>query len=302
MPLLADTIVECGRKTLRKAINMANKMGTGIKWKGARVIYGDTDSLFVQLPGRSRIEAFEFGEELCRAVTSDNPPPVQLKLEKVYVGSIMQTMKRYCGMKYESINQKRPTFEAKGLETVRRDQCSLTQKILKNALITLFQDDIDGVREYLHRQWSLIEAGHISVADFILTGRVRSKYRGGRDGPVQAVLAKRIGEADPGRIIRHKERLPYVIVATPGVTFRLKDCVLTPLELLERWDAYTIHSSYYIKRVRVCLFLIRVLVVYLCLTFSKHTACQLIVAEMPRFGTSFYRCQCMVRGMPKAKA
>lgn len=92
MPLLADTIVECGRKTLRKAINLANKWGReNPKWIGSRVIYGDTDSLFVHLPGRSHLEAFEFGEQLCKAVTADNPPPVELKLEKVYTGSIMQT-------------------------------------------------------------------------------------------------------------------------------------------------------------------------------------------------------------------
>ena len=66
---------------------------------------------------------------------------------------------------------------------------------------------------------------------------------------MQAVLARRMAEADPGRVIKSKERLPYVIVATPGVTFRLKDCVLTPMELIERWDAYTIHSAYYIERV-----------------------------------------------------
>lgn len=93
MPLLADTIVECGRKTLRKAIDLANRWGReNRKWLGCTVIYGDTDSLFVKLPGRSYKEAFEFGEELCRAVTADNPPPVQLKLEKVYLGSIMQTV------------------------------------------------------------------------------------------------------------------------------------------------------------------------------------------------------------------
>ncbi|KAG7363113.1 replicative DNA polymerase [Nitzschia inconspicua] len=256
MPLLADSIVECGRRTLRKAMNIANRWGQGTdpwgrrdeKWLGATVIYGDTDSLFIKMPGRSYKEAFHFGELLCSAVTSLNPPPVQLKLEKVYLGSIMQTMKRYGGMKFESKNQKKPTFEAKGLETVRRDQCALTQKILRNALITLFRHGIHAVKEYLFRQWSMIIAGKLPVSDFILTGRVRSKYRGSREGPVQAVLARRLGEADPGRIVRHKERLPYVIVATPGMTFKLKDCVLTPLELLERWDAYRIHSGYYIER------------------------------------------------------
>eukprot|EP00429_Kryptoperidinium_foliaceum_P021204 CAMPEP_0176146848 /NCGR_PEP_ID=MMETSP0120_2-20121206/74841_1 /TAXON_ID=160619 /ORGANISM="Kryptoperidinium foliaceum, Strain CCMP 1326" /LENGTH=116 /DNA_ID=CAMNT_0017483415 /DNA_START=150 /DNA_END=497 /DNA_ORIENTATION=+ len=116
----------------------------------------------------------------------------------------MQTMKRYCGMKFDSKDQRKPSFEAKGLETVRKDQCALTQKVLRNALITLFQSGVGEVREYLYRQWSLIKAGKVPVSDFILTGRVRSKYRGGKEGPVQAVLAKRIGEADPGRIIRHK--------------------------------------------------------------------------------------------------
>ena len=98
-----------------------------------------------------------------------------------------------------------------------QDQCALTQKILRNALITIFRGGgVQGVREYLNRQWALIHAGQLPVSDYILTGRVRSHYRGGKIGPVQAALARRLAEADPGRIMRHKERLPYVIVATPG--------------------------------------------------------------------------------------
>ena len=79
MPLLADTIVECARRTLTNAINLANAWGRDIngKWYNAKVIYGDTDSVFVQLPGRSVQEAFQFGEEFCKAVTASNPPPVR---------------------------------------------------------------------------------------------------------------------------------------------------------------------------------------------------------------------------------
>jgi hypothetical protein len=250
MPLLADSIVECGRRTLTGAMNMANEWGRDRsgRWFGAEVIYGDTDSVFVKLPGRTVKEAFEFGEQFCKAVTESNPPPVQLKLEKIYRGSMMQTKKKYCGMKFESKDQRKPVFEAKGIETIRKDQCALTQKVLRNALITLFRSGVDAVKSYLFRQWTLILAGRLPVSDFILTGRVRSMYRGGRVGPVQAVLARRLAEADPGRVVRHKERLSYVIVATPGITFRLRDCVLTPMELLEQWDAFTIHSAYYITK------------------------------------------------------
>jgi len=85
MPVLADTIVECGRRTLTNAINLANSWGRDPngRWQNIEVIYGDTDSVFIKLPGRSVQEAFMFGEEFCKAVTESNPPPVQLKLEKV---------------------------------------------------------------------------------------------------------------------------------------------------------------------------------------------------------------------------
>jgi len=247
MPLLADAIVECGRRTLSNAIMLANKWGQDEKgpWKGATVVYGDTDSVFIKLPGRSVKEAFKFGRAFCDAVTASNPPPVQLKLEKVYLGTLLQTKKKYCGMKFDSPDQKVPSFEAKGIETIRKDQCALTQKILRNALISIFKGgNIENLREYLIRQWSLISAGRLPVSDFILTGRVRSHYRG-KVGPVQAALARRLAEADPGRKILHKERLPYVIVAAPGRSFKLRDCVLTPTELLSQWDSFTIHSEYY---------------------------------------------------------
>ena len=120
VPLVADAIVECGRRTLTNAINLANSWGNEAdgRWSGAKVLYGDTDSVFIKLPGRSVKEAFAFGEEYCKAVTASNPPPVQLKLEKVYGGCLLQTKKKYCGMMYESPAQKKPTFEAKGIETV----------------------------------------------------------------------------------------------------------------------------------------------------------------------------------------
>ena len=46
-------------------------------------MYGDTDSLFVALPGRSKDQAFKIGNDIADTVTAMNPKPVKLKFEKV---------------------------------------------------------------------------------------------------------------------------------------------------------------------------------------------------------------------------
>ena len=48
---------------------------------------------------------------------------------KVYMPCILQTKKRYVGFAYESLDQKEPTFDAKGIETVRRDGCPAVAKV-----------------------------------------------------------------------------------------------------------------------------------------------------------------------------
>ena len=48
---------------------------------------------------------------------------------QVYYPCLLETKKRYCGMKYESLDQKEPEFEAKGIETVRRDGCPAVVKV-----------------------------------------------------------------------------------------------------------------------------------------------------------------------------
>lgn len=125
---VGDSVVSKGRETLERAIKTVelNK-----KW-GCRVVYGDTDSLFVLVPGRSRAEAFAIGSEIAETVTNENPFPVRLKLEKVYQPSILQTKKRYVGYMYETTDQKEPTYEAKGIETVRRDGCPAVAKVRLN--------------------------------------------------------------------------------------------------------------------------------------------------------------------------
>ncbi|KHJ75682.1 hypothetical protein OESDEN_24702, partial [Oesophagostomum dentatum] len=76
---VADAILGKGRETLERAIGMVNNGNYG----GAKVIYGDTDSMFVLVPGATKSQAFAIGRRIADDVTKDNPTPVVLKLEKV---------------------------------------------------------------------------------------------------------------------------------------------------------------------------------------------------------------------------
>lgn len=48
---------------------------------------------------------------------------------QVYLPCVLQTKKRYVGYMYESLDQKEPVFDAKGIETVRRDGCPAVSKV-----------------------------------------------------------------------------------------------------------------------------------------------------------------------------
>ena len=49
---------------------------------------------------------------------------------KVYYPCILQTKNRYCGYMYETPDQTEPVYDAKGIETVRRDTCPAVAKVI----------------------------------------------------------------------------------------------------------------------------------------------------------------------------
>ncbi|KAK9800905.1 hypothetical protein WJX73_009136 [Symbiochloris irregularis] len=249
MPMaeLADSIVQNARSTLEDAIRMVEEHP---RWQ-ARVVYGDTDSMFVLVPGRSRAAAFQIGAEIARSVTAANPSPVTLKLEKVYHPAVLLTKKRYVGMMFESPGQQEPTFDAKGIETVRRDTCPAVAKIMERSLRILFASrDLSQVRIHMERQWDKILAGKISVADFVFAKEVRLGTYSSRPGsvaPPAAIVAAHAMARDPRAEPRFAERIPYVVVyGAPGA--RLVDMVVPPQALVAPTSQLRLHALYYITK------------------------------------------------------
>ncbi|KAK7205599.1 DNA polymerase zeta, catalytic subunit [Myxozyma melibiosi] len=241
---LADAIVETGREMLERAIEMIN---TDRKW-GARVVYGDTDSMFVHIPGRTKDEAFDIGKEIADRVTAMYPQPVKLKLEKVYLPCILMAKKRYVGFMYETKGQKEPVFDAKGIETVRRDGTPAEQKIEEKALRILFRtSDLSAVKAYFTEQCTKIMSGDVSIQDFCFSKAVKlGTYSGPTLPPSAAISVKKMHEdarAEP----QYGERVPYVVVSgAPGS--RLVDRCVAPEMLLNGSGQLFLDAEYYITK------------------------------------------------------
>eukprot|EP01134_Creolimax_fragrantissima_P001289 CFRG1289T1 len=239
---IADSIVAVGKSTLQRSARFVEKT-----WAGAKVVYGDTDSLFVHLPGASKESAFRIGKEIEKAVTEREPSPMQLKFDKVYLPCVLVTKKRYTGYKYEHVDQLEPEFEAKGIEVIRRDFCVATARIQEKCLRILFDTmDLATVQKYLSNQLEQIKEGRICASEFILSGKYGNKARA-QIGAVNTNITRSkdmtLNTAhavvtsvlkDKQREPRLRERIPYLVVCgekNATLRSRCKDAYM----LLEKW-------------------------------------------------------------------
>lgn len=241
---IADSIVQTARETLERAIAFIHSVD---RW-GAEVVYGDTDSLFVYLKGRTKDEAFDIGNEMAKAITEQNPRPIKLKFEKVYHPCVLLAKKRYVGYKYESKGQTKPEFDAKGIETVRRDGTPAEQKIEERALRLLFETaDLSKIKAYFQSQCSKIMRNNVSVQDFCFAKEVRlGTYSDKGPPPPGALISTKKMLEDARAEPQYGERVPYVVITgAPGA--RLIDRCVAPEELLNN-PQWRLDAEYYISK------------------------------------------------------
>jgi DNA polymerase zeta len=244
---IADAIVSCGRETLLKAVK---EIESNERW-GARVVYGDTDSLFVYLPGKTKQDAFKMGKEMENHISMLNPAPIKLKFEKVYLPSILVSKKRYIGWSFEYLSQEKPKFDAKGIETVRRDGIPAQQKILEKAITLLFgTKDISKVKSYVMEQFVKVVKNKVNVQDFMFAKEVRvGTYKNEKYIPPGARVSMKRALDDHRSTPQYKERVFYLVRKGSNKEV-LRDRCVAPDEFLNT-VGMELDSDYYINKVLV---------------------------------------------------
>ncbi|KAK2956095.1 putative DNA polymerase zeta catalytic subunit [Blattamonas nauphoetae] len=200
---IADCVVETGRETLDRAIRFVEKE------EGLPVVYGDTDSIFIEFPeGTSIQEVWRRGTEIARRVTQMNPWPMELLMEKVYSPALLVTMKRYCGFVYTSPNQTVPVFESKGLETIRRDQSEATVEVMSRAVVNLLKGEaLSNIKTRLVSDLLRIALRITPLHQFIFRKETRQVYR----RPASLPPAAAVTTATPWWRTSRGERVGYVV-------------------------------------------------------------------------------------------
>jgi DNA polymerase zeta len=147
---------------------------------------------------------------------------------------VLMAKKRYVGFKYENPDATEPVFDAKGIETVRRDGVPAQRKMTETALKILFRtQDLSDVKRYCYRSWLKILENKASIQDFIFAREVRiGTYSDKVPPPPGVMVAARRQLEDPKNEAQYGDRIPYVI-ARGAPHERLVDRAVAPEELFD---------------------------------------------------------------------
>ena len=163
--------------------------------KGFTVVYGDTDSVMVKMPGKNMAEAWAANRELAHFITNvlfGHIASVSIEAEKIFLVSVFcDKKKRYFGLCNEGEARDKVTGEyfykmmCKGIELVRRDACPFINDIMKQALDLMMtrtgdnRAEVTGplIRALLVRELERVVTDQLPMHKYYLNKCARSTYK-----------------------------------------------------------------------------------------------------------------------------
>ena len=214
---IASTVTMRGRQMIEETKNYVEA-----NFPGAKVRYGDTDSVMVEfdVQGRKGQEAIDYswaqGELAAEQCTKLFKAPNDLELEKVYCPYFLYSKKRYAAKMYEkkgdSVVFKK--IDVKGLQVVRRDSCPYVRETLKKLLgMVLESSDPGPVIEAAREAAQTLMQGKVPIEKLLMSKQLASAYK----VPMAHVAVRdKIKARAPGSEPQQGDRVPFVIIKGDG--------------------------------------------------------------------------------------
>ncbi len=191
------------------------------KEHGLQIVYGDTDSVFANIPASmcdtncSREELIakvdKLGTEMGEFCTKAFLPPNDLEYEKFYYPILLKGKKRYAGHKFEP--GLAPKLDVKGFECVRRDFAPIVSKTQKKVLIKLCKENnVQGAIAYAREVVVKLLRNEISIEDLTMSKQLTRKPEDYKNPAPHTELAKRLQATQPAHIApKTGDRIDFLI-------------------------------------------------------------------------------------------
>ena len=228
---IAKTITGLGRENLLAAKNYVESKYCGItgEKENCKVIYGDTDSIFIKMPGISLAKAIEYGQILDKRVQEDIfslRAPMQMEYEKTYLPFIITRRKGYCGAKYE-FNDREFKVAAMGFQVVRRDAAQLCTRTMKTYFDYIFKiRDKKKAADSIRVMMTELFGEFLELEDFVITKKIaKAEYK--TEPPHVTAwkrMVDRVGKAEAPAI---GERFEFVVTKmNKKMKMEMKDTII----------------------------------------------------------------------------
>ena len=203
---------------------------------GAKVRYGDTDSVMVEFDvgDRKGVEAIEYsweiGERAAEECSALFKKPNNLELEKVYWPYFLYSKKRYAAKlwtKGKDDQMHMDYIDVKGLQLVRRDNTPHMREVCKELLdVVLTSGDPGPPKELARDRANELLSGGISHDKLILSQSLSDSYKvGGKSVSINSPESIHINQAHvqvvnkmrqrkPGSEPQSGDRVPYLLTKT----------------------------------------------------------------------------------------
>jgi DNA polymerase delta subunit 1 len=192
---------------------------------GAKVRYGDTDSVMVEfdVEGRTGQEAVEYswkqGELAAKMCNQLFKSPKNLELEKVYFPYILYSKKRYAAKLWtmgRDNKMKMDYIDVKGLQVVRRDNTPFVRETCKEILdVILESKNPEEARKVAHAKALELLDGKVDMSKLILSQKLGDNYKS--TNLPHVMVRNKIREREPGSEPQSGDRVQFVIVKNEGL-------------------------------------------------------------------------------------
>ncbi|MBW2975277.1 DNA-directed DNA polymerase [Candidatus Woesearchaeota archaeon] len=164
--------IECARSTAAYGRFYIHKVIDEAEKNGFKVIYSDTDSVFITLGGKTKKEAFKFQDR----INAELPGLMELEYEGFYPAGIFVSAKvgRFGAKKKYALVSKDGKLKIRGFEAVRRNWSPIAKDVQEKVLnIILKEEDKEKALRYVRSTMKELKENKVPLDDVIIHTRLQ---------------------------------------------------------------------------------------------------------------------------------